>query len=154
MEWKDSPYLHQAFLKYKWQWKYLPGFHSHQSSSSRWPDRACLIRIPIFFWVLPHHKSTKTGSLALISGALCQLPLSISFMPLSCLDSLSLNSFSYTACPVSFPQLCLLHGFLLSPADTGSLSALCSEWQRTQAAASLSQSLPPPSNLPTSQPAD
>lgn len=60
------------------------------------------------------------------------------------------TSFLWSVSSVLSDAPCLLSGFLPSPADTGSLSALCSEWQQTRAAASLSQlPLQNPSSLPT-----
>lgn len=122
----------------------LIGIQFHTPLTTRQvPSHPC----PCTFWLLVHYRTSESASHLV---AACLLSQSISFIPLTSLESVSLAPFSTEL--VLCPLLCSLSAlcFLSSPADTGSLSALCSEWQQTQAAASLSQlPAPNPSSLPT-----
>lgn len=107
---------------------------SIQFISSRQPDTVRPFHVPPLFGLasLKHHEGGLSCTRVQLKSVslLPEFPLSL---PLTGLQSFSFSCFS-VACPLSTMAPCLLSGFLLSPADTSSLSALCSEWQQTQGA--------------------
>lgn len=145
-------YLCQVFLKCnKCQCEFFPHFYSNLHPPDNQTGSSYLYSGAfggLFFINTP----LKKGSPVLVASSFCQLPFSISFMLLTCLDSLSLKSFpaELVLCPfyssvsaLWFPAVSSRHQLTFS-----------SVFRMTTNSGSRQTVSVPLSNLPASQLAD